>query len=379
MESGSSHSQVETASREALKGRGLLLDGALGVGEALLRLPLDLLPTLLLVVLPLHVLQLASKSLDLVLVLVDLRLVHVELGGHGLHLAGLLLQVLLVDRQLLGHLGTRLSRQQVLQLDVELFLLLDDDVLLNDLLGLLDEALLQGLDLLQHLPGVGVRALELPPSVVVQWVLQLFREGLDLEALSEELLLQVVNLLPEVADLRGLRLHDPQLGLQVGDFELQQPDVFKPLLVLHLTLCQSALEDLDLLVEECELVVPPDELRAEDVPLVDDVLVVLLQLLVLLVRLLDNVGQLLHLVLVLRDQLLRLRVLVLLRLERGLNGVDLLVGDAQVMVLVREGHVLGFDLVLKLRDLVRGDLELSLQFSHLVLCLDQVLRIQVPV
>lgn len=40
--------------------------------------------------------------------LTHLRLVHVEFGGHGLHLPGLLLEARLVHRQLLRHLGPRL-------------------------------------------------------------------------------------------------------------------------------------------------------------------------------------------------------------------------------------------------------------------------------
>ena len=103
--------------------------------------------SLLLVVLALHLLELASQPLDLVLVLVDLGLVHVEFGGHSLHLSCLLLEVLLVDGKLLGNLRTWLSGQKVLELDVELFLLLDGHVLLNHLLGFLDQTFLEGLDL----------------------------------------------------------------------------------------------------------------------------------------------------------------------------------------------------------------------------------------
>jgi hypothetical protein len=60
----------------------------------------------LLVVLALQLLQLASQPLDLVLVLHHLRLKHVELGGHRLHLPLLLLQQQLQPRQLLDNLGT---------------------------------------------------------------------------------------------------------------------------------------------------------------------------------------------------------------------------------------------------------------------------------
>ena len=50
------------------------------------------------------------------------RLVHVELTGHGLHRLGAVAQPLLEDRQLLGHLGTGLPCEDVLELDVQLVL-----------------------------------------------------------------------------------------------------------------------------------------------------------------------------------------------------------------------------------------------------------------
>ena len=84
----------------------------------------ELLAALLLVVAPLDVLQLAGQSLDLELVLVHLRLVHVELRRHRLHLPRLLAQVLLVDGQLLRHLRPGLPRKDVLELHVQLLLLL---------------------------------------------------------------------------------------------------------------------------------------------------------------------------------------------------------------------------------------------------------------
>jgi len=142
--------------------------------KPLLGFSLHLLTSLLLVVLSLHVLQLASQSLNLVLVLVHLSLVHVELGSHCLHLAGLLLKVLLVNGELLSHFWSWLSRQQVLQLNVQLLFLLNVHVLLNDLLSLLDQSLLQGLDFLEHFPSIWVSSFESSPSVSVQRVLKLF-------------------------------------------------------------------------------------------------------------------------------------------------------------------------------------------------------------
>jgi hypothetical protein len=54
-------------------------------------------------------LKFASKTLDLVLILVNLSLIHIKLCCHSLHLSCLLLKVLLIDRELLGNFGTGLS------------------------------------------------------------------------------------------------------------------------------------------------------------------------------------------------------------------------------------------------------------------------------
>jgi len=131
--------------------------------------------TLLLVVLSFHLLELAGQPLDFVLVLVNLSLVHVELGSHCFHLVSLLLQVLLVDGELFCDLWTWLSSQKVFEFDVEFLFLLDGHIFLDNLLCLLDQTLLESLDLEQELEGVGIRTLKLSPSVVVEWVLQLFR------------------------------------------------------------------------------------------------------------------------------------------------------------------------------------------------------------
>ena len=90
---------------------------------------------------------------------------------------------------------------------------------------LLDQSLLEGLDFLEHLPSIWVGSLQLSPSVAVEWVFQLFGEGLDLESLGQELLLEVIDLLSQVWDLRGLGLHDSQLRLVVSDLELLGVDL----------------------------------------------------------------------------------------------------------------------------------------------------------
>jgi len=64
-------------------------------------------------------------------------------------LVGLLLEVLLVDRELFSNFWAGLSGQKVLELNVELLFLLNHNVFLNDLLSFLDESLLECLDLLE--------------------------------------------------------------------------------------------------------------------------------------------------------------------------------------------------------------------------------------
>jgi len=54
-------------------------------------------------------------------------------GQAGLHLAGALAELVLGQRYLFGHLGARLALQDFLQLRVQLFFLLELQVLLHDL------------------------------------------------------------------------------------------------------------------------------------------------------------------------------------------------------------------------------------------------------
>lgn len=175
----SSDCKIEATASESLLRTSLRLDALVATLSLVLGLSLVLVAALLLDVPAFHVLKLTGKALDLVLVLVNLSLVHVELRGHCLHLAGLLLEVLLVDGELFSHFGARLSRQQVFQLNVQLFLLLDNYVLFNNFLSLLDKTFLECLDLLEHFPGVGVSALKFAPSVVVERVFKFLTESFD--------------------------------------------------------------------------------------------------------------------------------------------------------------------------------------------------------
>jgi len=220
-----------------------------------------------------------------------LSLVHVELSSHGLHLRGLLFKVLLVDGELFSNLWTRLSSEKVFELNIELFLLSNDDVLLDDFLSLLDESLLKSLNLVEHLPSIWVSTLKLSPSVTIERILKFFRKSLDLESLGEKLLLKIVDFLSEVWDLRSLRLDDSELRFVVTNLELEQSNVLKSLLVLNLSSEESTLKNLDLLIKKSKLIISSNELGTKNISLIDYILVVLLEPLDILISILDDQGQ----------------------------------------------------------------------------------------
>jgi hypothetical protein len=63
-------------------------------------------------------------------------------------LVGFFFKVLLVNGELLGDFGTRLTGEEGFELDIELLLLLNHDIFFHDFFGLFDKAFLKGLDLL---------------------------------------------------------------------------------------------------------------------------------------------------------------------------------------------------------------------------------------
>ena len=139
-----SDGKVEPAASETLLG-SVAVNGS---GVALADFAGHLFSAFLFVVLPLHILQLPRQPLNLILILIDLRLIHVQLRRHSLHLIRLLLQTLLIDRQLLSHLRARLPRQQTLQLNIEFLFFLNHYVFFYYLLSFLNQTLLQCLYLL---------------------------------------------------------------------------------------------------------------------------------------------------------------------------------------------------------------------------------------
>ena len=347
--------------------------------HTVLGLSLHLLAALLLVVLPLHLLELASQPLNLVLVLVDLSLVHVQFGSHSLHLVGLLLQVLLVDRKLLSNLWSWLSGQQVLELEVEFLFLLDGDILLDYLFSLLDEPLLKGLDLLDQLISVRIRSLDSPPPMVIERVLKLLRKSLHLEPLLLELVSKSANLSLVLDDLSSLTLLNLEFALQLTNLVLEKLDVFKTLSILDLSLTEGDLQDLDLLVEEGKLIVSPDKLSSEDISHILDFQVVLSLSLEHVDGLSDKKTQLGDHGLSLLELLLGEILLLNLSLELLLADFEILSFLTELLMLGHQSGLLIVNLVLKLMDLMLGNLELLSQLNDLVIGLNQVLSIQVTV
>ncbi len=84
---------------------------------------------------------------------------------------------------------------------------------------------------------------------------------------------------------------------------------------MHLTLRKSRLEDFNLFVEQCKLIISSDQLSTKDISLVNNILIVFLELIVFLVGFSDDVSQLLDLVIELNFVFLVLLVQVLLVFE----------------------------------------------------------------
>jgi len=127
------------------------------------------------------------------------------------------------------------------------------------------------------------------------------------------LLVQINDLLAKFVNLLGLRLNNTELALQISNRVVENLDVLKTLLVLVLTLAQSGLQDLDLLVKKRQFIITSDELGTENISLVDHLGDNLLLLLVLIVGFLDDVSEFL------------LLLVQLLIVVRELGVLDLLV------------------------------------------------------
>lgn len=103
----------------------------------------------------------------------------------------------------------------------------------------------------------------------------------------------------------------------------------------------------------------------------------LLGMLVLSGRVLDDVVELHDFDLLFLDDLLGLLMLLDFLVKFDLDHVSFLDRDAVIKVFSSQCRVLGLDLFLELGDLVLCDLELTVEFSHIVLGLQQVLGVEV--
>ena len=129
-----------------------------------------LLPLFLFVVFPLYFLYLLLRSLDVVLELVRLRLVHVYLRRQLLHLLRLHVQRPLHQRQLLRHLQPRLPLHYLPYLLYLLLLLVHHHLLLHHLLRLENQPLLQGFYFFVHFVRVRISAIQASAAVNVEGI-----------------------------------------------------------------------------------------------------------------------------------------------------------------------------------------------------------------
>ena len=134
-------------------------------------------------------LNLTINSVNFKLVGVDLTLVVLELSNHFLKLFGALLQVLLVNNKLLSDFRATLLGQNVLQLNIELFFLLNENILLRNFFSFGDESLLEGLNLLNELVSFNISRLELSPSMDVEGFAKLILQELSLLLLFKKFFL----------------------------------------------------------------------------------------------------------------------------------------------------------------------------------------------
>ena len=76
--------------------------------------------------------------------------------------------------------------------------------------------------------------------------------------------------LPEFTDIRHTLGKNDLFPTKLLDLKLEDSHVLHPLVVLSLAFIQYGLLDLDLLIEQSQLIIAPNQLRPEDVSLTDD-------------------------------------------------------------------------------------------------------------
>ena len=72
----------------------------------------------------------------------------------------------------------------------------------------------------------------------------------------------------QLVDLRGLGLDNLQFAGQIADLKLKKSNILKSLLILHFSLRESRLQNLDLFIEQGKLIISSNELCSENISLV---------------------------------------------------------------------------------------------------------------
>jgi hypothetical protein len=132
--------------------------------------------------------------------------------------------------------------------------------------------------------------------VDVQWILQFFGQRFDLESFFDDHVLEVVDFLPKVWNLSGLRLNDSEFTLVVANLKLKQSNVLQSFLILDLASGQLALKDLNLFVKKSQFIISSNKLGSKDVSLVNRILVGFLESFVFIISISDDIVQFLNLV-----------------------------------------------------------------------------------
>lgn len=192
-----------------------------------------------------------------------------------------LLQVLLVNLKFLSYFRTRLLGQDIFELDVKLFFLLNEHILLRYLFSLGNKPFLERLDLLDHFISFWVSAFKLSPPMNVEWLCKLVEQIFSLLLLLKVLFLKEVDFPLKIWDTCSLALRSNEFSLQLGNFFPNVQDIIDFLLIVNLSLLQSRFLNLDLLIEQSKLFVSFDKLCSEDISLINNHLVVLPLLLLL--------------------------------------------------------------------------------------------------
>ena len=172
---------------------------------------------------------------------------------------------------------------------------------------------------------------------------------------------------------------DNQFSLDVGDLLLGADDLSDLLLVVNLTLVQCGLLDLDLLIEDLKLLITLDQLRTQDITLVDNHLVVFLLLLLFLFCLGDDEFEARDVTFLGLDHVVTRGDLLLDLLNVSIEGGVLILILLLLRFLSGNSGILGLDLLLELRDLLSHSLELHLELCDLLGSLKKVLRVEVSV